>query len=150
MNIVDFILVVKEHLLSWQIDISNREQKLIRCLMQLFYEIDLNGNGILEWDEFTNFIIEKATVLNNIKTKQDEIKTYTLSTTKLQTKFYIPIAKVVFMPDIDRIAFYQEGCDEIFFMNHDSGVLNTKGLKICPKPLSVELSSVKKVYKFNL
>ena len=32
MGLVDFILVVKEHLLSWQIDIPNREQKLIRCL----------------------------------------------------------------------------------------------------------------------
>ena len=43
--------------------------KLIRCLINLFEEIDLNGNDILEWDEFTNFIIEKATVLNNVKTK---------------------------------------------------------------------------------
>ena len=42
----------------------------------LFHEIDLNGNGKLEWDEFTNFIIEKATVLNSIKSKKDEIKSY--------------------------------------------------------------------------
>ena len=77
MGISDFVLVVKEHLLSWQTDIPNREIKLIRCLCILFQEIDLNGNGILEWDEFTNYIIEKATVLNNIKTKADEIKQYT-------------------------------------------------------------------------
>jgi Ca2+-binding EF-hand superfamily protein len=42
---------------------------LIRSLTNLFQEIDLNGNGVLEWEEFTNYIIEKATVLNNIKTK---------------------------------------------------------------------------------
>ena len=163
MKIVDFILVVKEHLLSWQTDLSNREQKLIRCLLQLFDEIDLNGNGILEWDEFTNFIIEKATVLNNIKTKQDEIKSYTLSTTKLQfkasnllksdeaksdatvfPKFFNAISKVIYIPDIDRIAFYQEGSDKIYFMNHESGILNSKELTIIPEPLKVELSSVKK------
>lgn len=69
MKITEFILVVKEHLLSWQTDISNREIKLIRSLANLFEEIDLNGNGVLEWEEFTNYIIEKATVLNNIKTK---------------------------------------------------------------------------------
>ena len=69
MNITEFILVVKEHLLSWQVDISNRDIKLIRSLANLFEEIDLNGNGVLEWEEFTNYIIEKATVLNNIKTK---------------------------------------------------------------------------------
>jgi hypothetical protein len=164
MKIVDFILIVKEHLLSWQTDLTNREQKLIRCLLQLFYEIDLNGNGILEWDEFTNFIIEKATVLNNIKTKQDEIKSYTLSTTKLQfkaasvlksdevksesasiqPKFFNAINKVLYIPDIDRVAFYQEGSDKIYFMNHESGILNSKELTIIPKQLSVELSSVKK------
>lgn len=164
MKIVDFILVVKEHLLSWQTDLSNREPKLIRCLLELYDEIDLNGNGILEWDEFTNFIIEKATVLNNIKTKQDEIKSYTLSNTKIQVKsasiikqeegkadisvvqpkMFTSINKAIYIPDIDRLAFYQEGSDEIYFMNHDSGVLNSKKLVIVPKPLSVELSSVKK------
>ena len=82
MTISEFILVVKEHLLSWQTDIPNREIKLVRCLKNLFEEIDLNGNGILEWDEFTNYIIEKATVLNNIKTKSDEIKFYTKSMVK--------------------------------------------------------------------
>jgi hypothetical protein len=45
----------------------------------LFEEIDINGNGMLEWDEFTNYVIEKATVLNNIKSKSDEIKLYTKS-----------------------------------------------------------------------
>ena len=45
MNLTEFILIVKEHLLSWQLDISNREAKLIRCLIMLFEEIDLNGNG---------------------------------------------------------------------------------------------------------
>ena len=49
----------------------------------LFHEIDLNGNGVLEWDEFTNFIIEKATVLNSIKTKKDEIKNYTMNNLKI-------------------------------------------------------------------
>jgi len=32
--------------------------------VNLFEEIDLNGNQILEWEELQNFIIEKATVLN--------------------------------------------------------------------------------------
>ena len=36
MNLIDFVLVVKEHLLSWQTDIPNRELKLIRCLTILF------------------------------------------------------------------------------------------------------------------
>ncbi len=67
-------------------DITNRDIKLIRSLANLFDEIDLNGNGVLEWEEFTNYIIEKATVLNNVKTKLDEIKVYTKSHMKLEKK----------------------------------------------------------------
>ena len=34
-------------------------------------KINLNNNKrILEWDEFTNFIIEKAIVINHMKTKK--------------------------------------------------------------------------------
>ena len=55
--------------------------QLVSCFA-VFDEIDLNGNGDLEWDEFTNYVIEKATVLNNIKSKADEIKQYTRSLIK--------------------------------------------------------------------
>lgn len=42
---------------------------------------------ILEWDEFTNFIIEKAIVINNMKTKKQEVKTYSLSKVGVKHKF---------------------------------------------------------------
>jgi Ca2+-binding EF-hand superfamily protein len=43
----------------------------VRYLTYLFNEIDINGNGDMEWEEFTNYIIEKATVLKNLKSKND-------------------------------------------------------------------------------
>ena len=43
----------------------------MRYLTFLFNEIDINGNGDMEWDELTNYIIEKATVLKNLKSKAD-------------------------------------------------------------------------------
>lgn len=156
MNITEFILVVKEHLLSWQTDIPNREVKLVRCLCNLFEEIDLNGNGVLEWDEFTNYVIEKATVLNNIKTKADEIKQYTKSMVKpisaqgkgnIAHKFTNLLTKMVYVSHMDKLAFYEEGCNEVMFMNPDSGLMgmpNGKPLKVVPKPLIVKINSVKK------
>lgn len=133
MSLSEFILVVKEHLLSWQTDIPNRETKLVRCLTNLFEEIDLNGNGILEWDEFTNYVIEKATVLNNIKSKADEIKSYTKSNTRpmqldqnklLPHKFNNLVSKIIYIPHIDRLALYEEGSAEIHFMHPETGVMN--------------------------
>ena len=32
MNMVDFIMIIKDHLIHWQLEIPNREKKLIRCL----------------------------------------------------------------------------------------------------------------------
>jgi Bicoid-interacting protein 3 (Bin3) len=95
-------------------EIPNRDEKLIRCLVNLFNEIDLNGNGILEWEEFQNYVIEKATVLNNIKSKTDEIKNYTkafikpLDSLGMAKKFNLPITKVKYISSMDRIAFYEE------------------------------------------
>jgi hypothetical protein len=69
MKLREFITIVQQHLITWQVDLPNREYRLIRCLTSLFDEIDINGNGILEWDEFTNYIIEKATILKNLRVK---------------------------------------------------------------------------------
>ena len=142
MQLVDFVLVVKEHLLSWQTDIPNRELKLIRCLAILFQEIDLNGNGILEWDEFVNYVIDKATVLNRIKTKADEIKSYTKSNIvplhisekgkPMNCKFNNLLTKIIYIPNIDRLAFIEEKSTEIRFMNPETGVINAKSLKLNP------------------
>ena len=34
------------------------ETDLVHGLCSLFQEIDINGNGFMEWDEFTGFLIE--------------------------------------------------------------------------------------------
>lgn len=131
-------------------DIPNREQKLIRCLTNLFEEIDLNGNNLLEWNEFTNYIIEKATVLNNIKSKSEEIKQYTKShirpvdQNKSHHKFNNLITKIIYLPNIERLAMFEEGSSEVIFMNPDTGVMNQKNLKVHPKSLIVKMSTVKK------
>jgi len=63
--------MAKKHLKFWQVDMHNRDVSLVRYLTYLFHEIDINGNGDMEWDEFTNYVIEKATVLKNLKSKAD-------------------------------------------------------------------------------
>lgn len=40
----------------------------------------------MDWEEFTNYIIEKATVLKNLKTKSDEVKSYTRTNVKPKEK----------------------------------------------------------------
>lgn len=127
----DFITIIKDHLIHWQLDIPNREKKLIRCLSLLFDDIDLNGNGNMEWDEFTNYIIEKAAVLNTMKSKNEEIKNYHPCNTKISgIKFNNLIVKTLYIKMINKIAFFEEESDVIYFADPDSGVVDYKKLHV--------------------
>ncbi len=64
-NRIEFISILKNHLLSWHPDLPDRERILVKLLDRLFSEIDLNDNGTLEWAEFTNYIIHNSNSLNN-------------------------------------------------------------------------------------
>ncbi len=65
LNRMEFISILKNHLLSWHPDLPDRERVLVKLLDRLFSEIDLNDNGTLEWGEFTNYIIHNSNSLNN-------------------------------------------------------------------------------------
>ena len=45
----EFIAIASKHLRFWQVELPNREERLVRYLTYLFNEIDINGNGDMEW-----------------------------------------------------------------------------------------------------
>ena len=61
---IEFVTILKNHLLSWHPELPDREIHLIKLLGRLFSEIDLNDNGDLEWAEFTNYIIHNSNGIN--------------------------------------------------------------------------------------
>ena len=40
--------------------VEGGESELVANLVELFREVDVNGDGVMEWEEFTRFIVEKA------------------------------------------------------------------------------------------
>jgi hypothetical protein len=144
LNLSEFITIARKHLKFWQVELPNRENRLVRYLTYLFNEIDINGNGDMEWEEFTNYIIEKATVLKNLKSKNDEIKHYIKSEVAPKLRIDGLIQKLEYLPDLDKIAYYEEGSNIIYFLNAENGELSQKNLNITPKKLVVNISSVKK------
>ena len=54
------------------------------------------------------------------------------------------IQKCEYINDLDKIAFYEEGENKIFFMNVDTGEISQKNITVDPKKLVVNISSVKK------
>jgi hypothetical protein len=138
LTLMEFIMIIKDHLLTWQVGVPNRQEKLYRLLARLFDEIDLNGNLLLDWDEFTNYIIEKASVLNNVKHQMDEIKKYTHRRLHLSKEITDPIWKLVYISDQNLIAYVEEGSMKVHFLNAKTGErINSKGLAMTkqkPKP----------------
>jgi len=61
---IEFVTILKNHLLSWHPELPDREVHLVKLLSRLFSEIDLNDNGDLEWAEFTNYIIHNSNGIN--------------------------------------------------------------------------------------
>ena len=53
----EMVAILKNHLLGFLPGHPEREKIMVRLLSRLFGDIDLNDNGDLEWNEFTNYII---------------------------------------------------------------------------------------------
>ena len=118
---IEFVTILKNHLLSWHPELPNREIILIKLLSRLFSEIDLNDNGDLEWAEFTNYIIHNSNGIN--KQSNTNNPAYRL-------RFYYPTKIKIDLDDIKSqisLAYYiekynllavvQEGRSLIYFYN---------------------------------
>jgi WD40 repeat protein len=74
LNIYEFIKVMHEHLNFKKED----PEELVRTtvsLVDLFREIDVNGDQTMEWDEFNNHVIELG-MLRNDRSFKNVIKNY--------------------------------------------------------------------------
>ena len=52
-----FICILKRHLLSWSPKIKNRQKIMIQLLSQLFDEIDLDSDEIIDWNDFCIYLV---------------------------------------------------------------------------------------------
>lgn len=67
-SLYEFIFIMSKHLLQdYALNSENNaaEKKEFGSYMfELFKEVDVNGDGQMEWEEFTKFTVEKASLLN--------------------------------------------------------------------------------------
>jgi len=67
----EFIYLIEKHLLSAKAAASGpsyTKQEFTDIMFELFKDIDVNGDGDMEWEELTKFIVEKANLLNSKNT----------------------------------------------------------------------------------
>ena len=118
---IEFVTILKNHLLSWHPELPNREIYLIKLLSRLFSEIDLNDNGDLEWAEFTNYIIHNSNGINkqsNTNNPAYRLRFYYPTKMKLDledNKSQISLA--YYIEKYNLLAIVQEGKSQIYFYN---------------------------------
>ena len=108
-----FIGILKEHLLTWYPDLPNREETLIKLLLRLFNEIDLNSDHCLTWDEFSNYIIH-VTNSKKIEYSVYNLQQYLLSK---DTFNFIENRGKGFMQNKNDIEYFSTTISYCFYLN---------------------------------
>ena len=118
---IEFVTILKNHLLSWHPELPDREVHLVKLLSRLFSEIDLNDNGDLEWAEFTNYIIHNSNGINkqsNTNNPAYRLRFYYPTKIRLDTddtKSQISLA--YYIEKYNLLAVVQDGRSQVFFYN---------------------------------
>ncbi|KAL4467910.1 hypothetical protein ABPG74_013245 [Tetrahymena malaccensis] len=143
LKVNEFVIMMRHHLSDWRQDLTNREQKLNICLSNFFEQVDMNLNGLLAWDELSNFVMGKSVSLNN--KRKDVVKQYTKQEVDINYKVKSSIIKkVIYISDIDKVAFFEEGSCIVQILNHIDGTIIPKPLKIEPDDYLINSTSIKK------
>lgn len=98
-----FLAVMNKHT-----EITNESQKIeyFEALIDAFDQIDVNGDGSMEWDEFSNFIVETG-IAKQKKNFIDVIRSYHLSSSQVKLVYDSEVIKLVYSVK-SKLLFYIE------------------------------------------
>ena len=84
----------------------------------LYDMIDLNSKGFIEFEEFAEFIVNRASLINksSFNTQADSIKLYSLSSVRSSLKISESVTKSIYIPEIDRVAILEERSSIVKFL----------------------------------
>ena len=78
MNELEFISILKNYLPGWHPKLINREKIIVKLLSRLFKNIDIYCNGVINWDDFTEYLTYISSNVNKRKLNYD-LRMYTKS-----------------------------------------------------------------------
>ena len=77
-----------------------------------------------------------------MKTKKQEVKSYTTSKVPVKHKFTNLVQKCTYIPEMDRLACFEEGTNKVLFYCLETGFMNDLPLEVKPKPLKSQMTMV--------
>jgi len=99
LTIEQFVYIM---LCNLQHNTKEEQKRLVLSLIDLFDQIDVNGDRHLEWKEFTNHIIELGMVRKD-NTYVDAIKNYKMSSKEDKDKHETEVKKLYYFSEIDQL-----------------------------------------------
>lgn len=116
----EFIFIIQTHL-NKSSDFEGEEQREFGMKMyELFQDIDVNGDGNLEWQEFTSFVVEKANILNK-RLKSTSIPHYYDNSDALDSsalnRHRHDISKFAKIPNLCQFAMVEDHKNAIYVFN---------------------------------
>ena len=131
----EMVAILKNHLLGFLPDHPEREKIMVRLLSRLFGDIDLNDNGDLEWNEFTNYII-------HLGGSGDKSK----SNVAYRLKFYSKSEKNINISDLGEqvnYAFYIEKYNVLGIVEENKSMVKFFDGKTCKRlKTSIDLKDI--------
>lgn len=123
----EFIYIVEKHLnKSDKQETEQEHREFVANMSELFKDIDVNGDGMMEWSEFTTFTVEKANILNK-KMKFTAIANYFDSTEKLdsssQHRHRHDYAQAIPIKTLNQFAILEDNKNAIYIFNSLNGKL---------------------------
>lgn len=123
----EFIYIVEKHLnKSDKQETPEEHREFVANMSELFKDIDVNGDGMMEWSEFTTFTVEKANILNK-KMKFTAIANYHDSTEKLdpssQHRHRHDFAQAIPILTLNQFAILEDNKNSIYIFNSMNGKL---------------------------
>lgn len=91
------------------------EKAMVANLCDLFAQIDVNGDGSMEWTEFTSFIVESGIAQKD--NQLNAIQLYHQSAWEDPSKHYSMIDKLYYFDQIDKLVICETGCRQLKIYN---------------------------------
>ena len=128
----EYIYIMTKHLVKGNRNFAEKETeaslkeeyKFGSVMFELFKEVDVNGDGGMEWDEFSKFILDKASHLNKERNLQN-IRNYSDSSDSLDTIIKLrrrnEISHLCNIPALGHFALSEEHKKVIWIYNARNG-----------------------------
>ena len=129
LTVDEWLFVVNKHLINQKGEddfvMENPDDREFGTQMyELFKDIDINGDGDLEWQEFTSFVVEKANLLNK-RQKLERLPHYYDSSKSLDAdseyRHRNAITKIVSIPALHQFCITEDTKRNIWVFNSRSG-----------------------------